>query len=133
MSIEGLAVALVLTVIVAVSALWPLIQRRAARNAAGSLGLQRERLALYYERVLRNIQDLDEDFATGKLNEDEYRTEREQWTQRGIAALRAMEQDQAILGAAPTDTASLDRDIEAAIEASIEASVSARRAGQQAH
>ena len=54
--------------------------------------LQRERAARYYERVLTNIRDLDEDFSTGKISEEAYRAEREVWLERGIRLLRAMDQ-----------------------------------------
>ncbi|HRL14676.1 MAG TPA: hypothetical protein PKX07_22530 [Aggregatilineales bacterium] len=119
MSIEGLLLSLGITAAALGFVLLPLLRRRRAANAETALATQRDRLVVYYERVLRNVQDLDEDYQTGKLNAGEYEAEREQWVQRGVAALKAMEDSHALVAAAPADTAVLDREIEAAIEAAV--------------
>ena len=92
MSIPGLLFALLL------ASLRPRLDRDAAapaRTAKPSddplLEKQRERLLIYYERVLRNIRDLDEDHALGKIDEDEYTREREEWAQRGVQVLQALD------------------------------------------
>ncbi len=138
MSLPGLAAALVLALIVIVWVILPLLRRTDQDSAApvgtDAISRQRDRLTLYYSRVLRNIHDLDEDFAVGKLNESEYRQEREIWAQRGVAALQALDsltqQDAPPLVTASaehlheddilTDDAALDASIEAAIEAAVQ-------------
>lgn len=88
---------------------------------------QRDRLLAYYDRVLTNVRDLDEDFATGKMNEAEYHTERDLWVGRGIQVLKALDQGIALplptqeQAQAPTD---------GSIDDAIEAAVTRYRAGQ---
>ena len=60
---------------------------------------------------LTNIRDLDEDFSTGKINEEDYRTEREVWARRGIRLLRALDQ----LEGAEDDAEGIERAIEEAV------------------
>jgi hypothetical protein len=119
MSIEGLLVSLMITGAALIFVLLPLLRRPRASADEEVLTRQRDRLTVYYERVLRNVQDLDEDYQTGKLNAGEYEAEREQWIQRGVTALKAMEDTRALVADAPPDTAALDREIEAAIEAAV--------------
>jgi hypothetical protein len=65
MSITGLIVALIITL----ALLWvfalPFIEPASQLATVADVERQRERLKLYYERVLRNIHDLDEDHLTG--------------------------------------------------------------------
>lgn len=130
MSETGLLLSLMLIAGVAAWVLIPLVGGRGQRASAAmaSVTLQRERLQVYYERVLRNIHDLDEDYATGKLNHEEYAREREAWVQRGTQALSALDEldAQHLLSATSPDQATLDAEIEAAIEARVRAF----RAGQ---
>jgi len=87
---------------------------------------QGERLLVYYERVLTNIRDLDEDHAAGKITDQEYQTERESWMQRGIEVLKALDHlhHTSILPATPPDDAAIDQ----AVDEAIETAVAARRA-----
>lgn len=123
MSIEGIVVSLVILLLTAAAVALPLWrgQGQTAENAL--LQKQRERLLVYYERVLTNIRDLDEDFATGKIAPDEHAREREMWVQRGIQALRALDDlhSHSIIQGAVKDSAAADEAIDAAIEASIKA------------
>lgn len=122
MSIPGLIVS---TIILALVLAWvgaPFIQRRidtAPRDNATFR--QRERLHIYYERVLRNLHDLDEDFATGKLNEGDYRTDRALWAQRGVAALRTLDAlgSENLVAPETADDAAVDAAIDAFIENAI--------------
>lgn len=93
MSIAGLLIALVLSLAALAIVARPLL-RPARRERADheSLRRQRDQLAAYYERVLTNIRDLDEDFATGKISQVDYEAEREAWVVRGIRLLRAQNQ-----------------------------------------
>jgi uncharacterized membrane protein len=141
MSLPGLVAVLVLAVIVVLWIALPLLRRENSDNmtVSSAISRQRERLTLYYSRVLRNIHDLDEDFATGKLDEAEYQQEREAWAQRGVAALAALDNiaqsnqpltsqpdaasdpDDMYPESAPAvDDAALDASIEAAIEAAVQ-------------
>jgi hypothetical protein len=86
---------------------------------------QRERLLLVYERVLRNLRDLDEDFATGKMPPQDYQTEREVWMQRGIQVLKAL--DGLDANQMVTDSVDIEQ-IDTAIDTQIEAAVAAYRA-----
>jgi predicted nucleotidyltransferase len=86
---------------------------------------QHERLMLVYERVLRNLRDLDEDFATGKMPPQDYQSEREVWMQRGIQVLKALDGLEANQMVA--DTADIEQ-IDTAIDSQIEAAVAAYRA-----
>jgi hypothetical protein len=147
MSLPGIGITVMLAAIVILWIVLPLLRRTEdTTTAAGdALSHQRERLTLYYSRVLRNIHDLDEDYGTGKLDEAEYHQEREAWTQRGVAALQALDnlaqanpqpliaEQEAPIGedapdavlpelvtaSGPLDDAALDASIEAAIEAAV--------------
>ena len=93
MSIAGLLIALVLSLAAMAIVARPLLRpARREHGDAQSLRLQRDRLSVFYERVLTNIRDLDEDMATGKINRGDYEAEREAWVGRGIRLLRAQDQ-----------------------------------------
>lgn len=121
MSLEGLLLALIITAALVVWIVRPLLKAETAQSIVTNASIhQHERLSLYYERVLRNIHDLDEDFATGKLNAEEYQTDRETWVQRGTAVLRALDElDSTPLTSDLSDDAALDAEIEAKIEARV--------------
>ncbi len=120
MSIPGLFIALLLSLIALAIVVRPLLGAARQRHSAGSsLRRESERVQTYYERVLTNIRDLDEDFATGKINEDDYRAEREVWAQRGIRLLRVQDQLEREDGspAAGEGEERIDRAIEEAVAA----------------
>lgn len=119
MSIAGLIASLVLVAIVLIWIIAPLLKRERRASAPLSIvGRQRERLEIYYARILRNIRDLDEDHATGKLNTNEYQAERELWAQRGMAVLATLDQLDAEHLVAPiaADDSTIDAQIEKMIE-----------------
>jgi hypothetical protein len=126
MSAGGLAfaaVALLLALAWISAPYWRGTSRRAADD--DTLAIQRDRLLIYYERVLTNLRDLDEDHATGKMPDADYSLEREEWVQRGIQVLKALDkldEEQAVAPGA--DAEAIDR----AIETDIEAAVAAYRA-----
>ena len=120
MSIAGLLIALVLTLAALAIVVQPLFRSaRGADMGANKLALQRDRLTVYYARVLTNIRDLDEDFATGKIGPEDYETERDVWAQRGIRLLRVQDQVDAerSLASAGSDAERIDRAIEEAVSA----------------
>jgi hypothetical protein len=129
MSPEGLIIALALLVIVGLWIAAPLLRRQSPRLSDDALAhKQRERLSVYYERVLTNIRDLEEDHATGKMRTADYEVEREEWVQRGIQILKALDD----LREAPiaADEASVEEAIDNEIEAAIAAYRSKRPASQ---
>lgn len=130
MSTEGIILAILIT---GLSLAWvaaPMLRKQNASMLSHEAhNKRRERLLTYYERVITNIRDLDEDRATGKIAEDEYTTEREDWVQRGVQVLKALDTLEAESPSdshATLDEAVIDREIDSAIEAA----VAARRARQ---
>ncbi len=92
MSIEGLLFALVLIGIVGLWVFAPLLGDKSRQKTdVETQQKQREQLLVLYEQALRNIRDLEDDYATSKINADDYQREREEWTQRGIALLKALD------------------------------------------
>ena len=120
MSILGLLVSLLLALIAIAIVAQPLLGAARNRRDIDSVDeVQRERVASYYERVLTNIRDLDEDLATGKISEADHGREREVWVARGISLLRLLDQldaERATAGEAK-DAEAIDRAIEAAVAA----------------
>lgn len=114
MSVPGLLISLLLALIAIAIAAHPLLG--AARNSKEA-GLdskdQLRSVGNYYERVLTNIRDLDEDLATDKISDADHRREREVWVARGIALLRLQDQ----LEAQQNEAADIDALIEAAVAA----------------
>jgi hypothetical protein len=97
----ALALLIVVGLLVAVPLLdkpAPAIEPPAAREQ-----LEAERLA-----VIRAIRELDFDFKTGKLNDDDYKQLREAEVKRGAEILRALDQHKA-------DAHAIDAAIEAAV------------------
>jgi cytochrome c-type biogenesis protein CcmI len=128
MSAEGLIAALVLTTVAVMIVVLPLLIRGAEDDEASLSRKQRERLAAYYERVLRNLRDLDEDHALGKLDDADYQYDRAEWLQRGAHVLRALdalehptETAHIPLARTTADDAAVDRAIDEAVEAAIQA------------
>jgi hypothetical protein len=133
MSLEGILAGLVLTLLVGSWVALPLLRQSGSKmgDAGGNVlettpvERQRERLTIYYGRVLRNLHDLDEDFSTGKLNDSDYHSEREGWVQRGVLVLKAL--DELNVANLVADAKADDASIDAAIDDRIELAVSAYR------
>lgn len=124
MSSAGLIVAVFMLTTCVLLVVWPLLRRGSDPTAESARrNKQRERLLAYYERVLTNIRDLDEDHATGKMPDDDYTAEREEWVQRGIHVLRALDEvsDHSLIADDTADEAAVDEAIDHAIEAAIAA------------
>ena len=130
MSVEALIISLTL---LAITGLWiaaPFFDK-SRQQAAESTQKQRDRLLLHYERALGNIRDLDEDYATGKIQPESYAAEREQWVQRGIQILMAL--DEVSAKQAPVASKSSTADVERSIDNRIEAAVQAHRQAAKTH
>lgn len=122
MSVIGLLVSFIIVVTVVAWIMMPfMVHRRENEGEVSTIERQRERLQVYYERVLRNLHDIDEDFATGKLSEAEHQLEREHWAQRGIQALKALDEldTRHLIAPSAADNAAIDAAIEQAIETTI--------------
>lgn len=94
--------------------------------AASKLNGELERLQMERETVYSTIRDLDFDFETGKLTEEDYHQQREQWVDRGVDVLKALDTLQQATGDVVferadepegSDNDDLDAQIEAAIAA----------------
>jgi|SRR5690606_6093248 len=120
MSTEGLIVGIFLTALVLIFIGMPLVRREKVQGDPLA-EKQRERLLVYYERVLRNIRDLDEDHALGKIADAEYEQEREVWAARGVQVLKALDTlaDHEMIAPTATDDAAIDNAIDEAIEAAV--------------
>ncbi len=118
MSIEGLVITLTILVIAALWIAAPLLNRNLRVSYAD---VSRDRLTSQYERLLTNIRDLDEDFATGKMAADRYQSERETWVERGIQLLMALDSMENKTG---TET---PQAIDAAVNQAIEDAVASYR------
>jgi hypothetical protein len=129
MSIGGLVFFLLLLSGTALLVVVPLL-RRESQSGVDALHIQkqRERLLVYYERVLTNLRDLDEDYTTGKMPDEAYATEREEWMQRGVEVLSTLDalDNHSVIPAAVQDDAAVDEAIDDAIEAAIAARRKAR-------
>lgn len=126
MSAAGLLFAFVLASLTLLVIVAPLLiqQRRTADTELTQL--QRERLQVYYERVLRNIRDLDDDHTVGKVNPDDYAREREYWAARGVQALKALDaldadtpENPIPIARTSADSGAVDHAIDDAIEAAV--------------
>ena len=118
MSLFGLLIGLALLAALMLVLAWPFFVPPSL-SLDDQLERQRQRAQAYYERVLANIRDLDEDHRTNKIDQAEYQAEREAWAARGVVVLGLLDdlaQRQAItdLGA---DAAHIDAAIEAAVQA----------------
>lgn len=119
MSIAGLIAAFALIALSVAVVAWPLLNRRRMSDTA-FIDKQRERALAYYERVLTNVRDLDEDHATGKIAPDEYQIERDFWVDRGAQVLKLLhelDQRHDIVASHEADDAEIDAAIERAIQA----------------
>jgi hypothetical protein len=122
MSLGGILFFLLLLALVSMIVVTPLLSRsRITRDQDLRLEKQRDRLRIYYERVLGNLRDLDEDHATGKMPDDLYNDEREAWMQRGVEVLKALDglEQESMIPPTTLDDAALDEAIDSAIESAI--------------
>lgn len=123
MSNEGIIITLIMGAVIALWLALPLLLPDGVdKSRPSALDRQRARLYIYYERVLRNLHDIDEDFATGKLSPHEHRRERERWVRLGIEALKAIDQidEQNLFAPREADDAAVDEAIDRAIETAIQ-------------
>jgi hypothetical protein len=121
MSVGGLVFFILLLAAVLLLVVMPLLRPRLRANPDSRLERQRDRLLSYYERVLTNLRDLDEDHATAKIDAADYNSEREIWIRRGIEALKAIDSLQENSMIPDGDDATIDEAIDVAIESAVAA------------
>ncbi|MCC6613465.1 MAG: hypothetical protein IT320_08305 [Anaerolineae bacterium] len=113
MSTTGIVISLI---ILALGVIWVVAPLRRGRNLPSATVTAQEQLVAVYERVVARIRDLDEDYASGKLLEEDYTTERNALAERGVQILQVLEAEKpAEAKSGPTIDTELDRAIEAAI------------------
>ncbi len=121
-------------VIVALSLLfvaWPFLTSRRERPGAGngSLNGELERLFVEREAMYAAIRDLDFDFETGKLTDEDYRQQRAAWVDRGVDILKALDtlHQRAAEPGAPVAVERVTPAGDDDLDAQIEAAVASRR------
>jgi len=119
MSVIGLIGSLLILLILLIWVMRPLWRISIPATDQSLSERERIRAHAYYERVLTNIRDLDEDKLTGKISEEEYQKERTYWLDRGIRVLKVIEKIDAkehIVSTMNADDAMIDQNIESAIQ-----------------
>ena len=121
MSIAGLAIALFLVLVALIAVAYPFWRPAGVKvEADANLRRQRERVRRYYERVLVNIRDLDEDYLTEKLSEADFQAEREVWVNRGVRLLKVqdnLDAQHSLVDDGAVDAEEIDKAIETAVRA----------------
>ena len=123
MSFEGLVLGALIVTFTLLVIVYPLLRHPPQSDLSNARSEKaRERLNVYYQRVLRNLRDLDEDFDLGKISVDDYAADRDAWMLRGVQALKALDdlkfQGDSLLNA--SDDSSLDQAINDAIETAVQ-------------
>lgn len=120
MSVSGLAFAFFLTLAAIGLIIAPLL--RPARTLDDPHASRREKLRLRYEQAVRNVRDLDEDHALGKIADEAYAADRALWLERGVQMLKALDAlpaphaESTTAAPAPLSDADLDAAIERAVQ-----------------
>src|SRR5512140_3323790 len=96
MSIAGFFLLIMLFASIAIVVLWPLLQSQNNVTPADRTDNQPAPTALaqlqaQHEAILISVRDLDFDYQTGKLTEDEYLAQRERLMQRGVEILKQID------------------------------------------
>ena len=127
MSTEGLLFGLIIAIATCLLVLSPLLIRRPVQTAHQTQ--EQHKLLTQYEVVLTSIRDLEMDYHSGKMPEDDYHAERAEWVARGTSLLQQIDE---LTGQNPPETApSTKIDDEAArIDAEIEALIASAREHQ---
>ncbi len=110
--LPSIVVGLALLALVVFTIAQPLLDRRALRAEDVA---ERDRLIAERESVLISLRDLDFDFTTGKIVEEDYRPQRTELVARGAAILKRLDELEADTGAPSTSRA--EDEIEHAIAA----------------
>lgn len=93
MSLEGLVAVVVMVVVGIIGIALPFFTAKTKNGNVQIIKLQqsRDELITSYERVLATLRDLDEDFRSGKIHQEEYERERAYWSSYGVRLLELLE------------------------------------------
>jgi hypothetical protein len=126
MDLGSFLLIMALTVVVGLIVVQPLMQysrnQKMLADTKASSATEHERSVLLAERdsMLNALQELDFDFALGKISQEDYNDQRTKWTQSGAEILRKL--DKLEPASATSEMSAEDR---------VEAAVAARRADAQ--
>ncbi len=95
----------------------PLLQGQTAGGERSPEARTLAELSAQHEATLKSLRDLDTDYTTGKLNEDDYQAQRQVFLAEGVAILQRLDALKAGVGAS-----------DPALDKAIEDMVAARRA-----
>ncbi len=115
MAVESLILGAIIAALTVLIVFWPFMMAQAKDKRSNNSEL--EVLVEQRDAIYTAIRDLDFDYETGKLEDDDYHLQRETWVQRGVEVLKALDvlQPAAGNGYAPAPETDLDVQIEAAI------------------
>lgn len=131
METQSWVLGIIFVALCALMVLWPFVSasRDEERQTASS---RMEDLLARREAIYATIRELDFDFETGKLTEEDYRAQREVWVEQGVLVLKeldALRESGAYVpapeGSTPIPRAGLSDGAE--LDAQIEAAIAARR------
>jgi hypothetical protein len=131
MNIGAILVGLALLVLVAAYVARPLFERQAGGdNGRTASGRPRAQLATRRDAIYALIRELDADHQTGKVNEEDYRAQRERYVTEGVALLKrldALSGEGSFDGSTELTEVKLKTSGRAVLETEIEAAVLALR------
>jgi len=92
MESESLILGVIIVALCLLFVIWPFLSvRRESGAQQGHLNGELERLIAQRDAIYATIRDLDFDFQTGKLADEDYRAQREAWVARGVDVLKALD------------------------------------------
>ncbi|MBN2470078.1 MAG: hypothetical protein JXN59_05065 [Anaerolineae bacterium] len=134
METQTLILGLIIVILSLLVVAWPFLgwgRERAVPAEKNKLNGEMERLVSEREAIYAVIRDLDFDYETGKLTDEDYQQQRETWVARGVTVLKAIDSLKQGLQAAGesqgVDFDALGAAADADLDAQIEAAVAARR------
>lgn len=110
MDIPSLLMVVALTVLVVAIVMRPLLMPQTEQQMPTT---EIDDLLVRREQVLSSLRDLDFDYSTGKINDEDYTRQRERLMQTGVAVLKQLDQMGVTAPGEMSSTASLDAGIEA--------------------
>jgi hypothetical protein len=94
MSVAGIFLLLAFLVGAAAILAWPLLQNQGATKSEGNALSSMAQLQADHEAILIAVRDLDFDYQTGKLTQEDYTAQRERLIQRGVDILKLIDERQ---------------------------------------
>jgi hypothetical protein len=94
MSVAGIFLLLAFLVGAAAIIAWPLLQNQGETKPRGGALSGVAQLQAEHEAILIAVRDLDFDYQTGKLTQEDYTAQRESLIQRGVEILKLIDERQ---------------------------------------